>query len=70
MSLDDTLPTYIASAHALIIAQRQALTAAQERAAAEEVWRTRLWDRGKTAVAIMPRADCRKLEFLSVDVER
>jgi transposase len=36
MSLDDSLPTDLASAHALIIAQRQALTAAQERAAAAE----------------------------------
>ena len=38
--------------------------------AAEEVWRKRIWDRGKTAVVIVPRADCRKLEFLSVDVDR
>ena len=36
MSLDDLLPTDLASAQALIIAQRQALTAAQERAAAAE----------------------------------
>ena len=36
MSLDDSLPTDLASAHALIIAQRQALSAAQERAAAAE----------------------------------
>jgi hypothetical protein len=36
MSLDDSLPTDLANAHALIIAQRQALTAAQERAAAAE----------------------------------
>jgi len=36
MRLDDSLPTDLASAHALIIAQRQALTAAQERAAAAE----------------------------------
>jgi len=36
MSPDDSLPTDLASAHALIIAQRQALTAAQERAAAAE----------------------------------
>jgi transposase len=36
MSLDDSLPTDLASAHALIVAQRQALTAAQERAAAAE----------------------------------
>jgi len=38
--------------------------------AAEEVWRKRLWDQGKTAVVIVSRADCQKLEFLSVDVER
>jgi transposase len=36
MSIDDSLPTDLASAHALIIAQRQALSAAQERAAAAE----------------------------------
>src|ERR1700720_4379419 len=36
MSLDDSLPTDLASAHALIIAQRQALSVAQERAAAAE----------------------------------
>ena len=36
MSLDDSLPADLANAHALIIAQRQALTAAQERAAAAE----------------------------------
>jgi transposase len=36
MSLDDSLPTDLASAHALIIAQRQALSAAQERAAAAD----------------------------------
>ncbi len=36
MSLDDSLPTDLASAHALIIAQRLALSAAQERAAAAE----------------------------------
>jgi transposase len=36
MSPDDSLPTDLASAHALIIAQRQALTVAQERAAAAE----------------------------------
>ena len=36
MSLDDSLPTDLASAHALIIAQRQALSAAQERATAAE----------------------------------
>src|SRR5208283_4210468 len=36
MSLDDSLPADLASAHALIVAQRQALSAAQERAAAAE----------------------------------
>jgi len=36
MSLDDSLPTDLASAHALIIAQREALNAAEERAAAAE----------------------------------
>src|SRR5215204_5161570 len=36
MSNDDSLPTDLASAHALIIAQRQALTAAQARATAAE----------------------------------
>jgi hypothetical protein len=36
MSLDDTLPTDLASAHALIIAQRQALSVAELRAAAAE----------------------------------
>ena len=36
MSLDDSLPSDLASAHALIIAQRQALTAAELRAAAAE----------------------------------
>jgi transposase len=36
MSIDDSLPNDLASAHALIIAQRQALSAAQERAAAAE----------------------------------
>ena len=36
MSLDDSLPTDLASAHALIIAQRQALSAAELRAAAAE----------------------------------
>jgi transposase len=36
MSLDDSLPTDLAGAHALIIAQREALSAAQERAAAAE----------------------------------
>jgi transposase len=36
MSTDDSLPTDLASAHALIIAQRQALSAAQARATAAE----------------------------------
>ncbi len=36
MSLDDSLPIDLASAHALIIAQRQALNAAEQRAAAAE----------------------------------
>jgi transposase len=36
MSLDDSLPTDLASAHALIVAQRQALSAAQARASAAE----------------------------------
>ncbi len=36
MSLDDSLPTDLASAHALIIAQRQALSEAEMRAAAAE----------------------------------
>ena len=36
MSIDDSLPTDLASAHALIIAQRAALSAAEQRAAAAE----------------------------------
>jgi transposase len=36
MSIDDSLPTDLASAHALIIAQRQALNAAEARATAAE----------------------------------
>jgi transposase len=36
MSIDDSLPTDLASAHALIIAQRQALSAAELRATAAE----------------------------------
>jgi transposase len=36
MSLDDSLPTDLASAHALILAQRQALSAAEARATAAE----------------------------------
>ena len=35
-SIDDSLPTHLASAHALIIAQRQALSAAELRATAAE----------------------------------
>jgi hypothetical protein len=38
--------------------------------AAEDVWRQRILNQGKTAVVIVPRADCHKIEFLSVDVER
>jgi hypothetical protein len=37
---------------------------------AEDVWRRRLRDRGKTAVVVLSRADCRKIEYLTVDVER
>jgi transposase len=36
MSIDDSLPTDLASTHALIIAQREALSAAEQRAAAAE----------------------------------
>jgi transposase len=36
MNIDDSLPTDLASAHALIIAQRQALSAAEQRATAAE----------------------------------
>ncbi len=36
MGIDDSLPTDLASAHALIVAQRQALSAAEIRAAAAE----------------------------------
>jgi transposase len=36
MSIDDSLPTDLTSAHALIMAQREALVAAQARAAAAE----------------------------------
>jgi transposase len=36
MSIDDSLPTDLASAHALIIAQRQALSAAEMRATVVE----------------------------------
>ena len=41
-----------------------------DRHAAEDVWRRRMWDRGKTAVVIVRRADCRKIELLRPDVER
>jgi len=40
------------------------------RSAAEDVWRRRLRDHGTTGVVILPRADCRKIELLTVDVER
>ncbi len=35
-----------------------------------DVWRARILEKGKTDVVIMPRADCRKVEALSVDVDR
>jgi hypothetical protein len=38
--------------------------------APEDVWRRRLRDHGKTAVVVLSRADCRKIEDLTVDVER
>jgi len=41
-----------------------------DRHAAEDVWQRRIWDRGKTAVVIVPGADCRKIELLRPDVER
>ncbi len=41
-----------------------------DRHAAEDVWQRRIWDRGKTAVVILPRADCRKIELLRPDVAR
>jgi hypothetical protein len=40
------------------------------RTAPEDVWRRRLRDLGKTAVVVLPRADCRKIELLTVWVER
>jgi hypothetical protein len=40
------------------------------RHSAEDVWRRRLSDRGKSDVRYIPRESCRKLEFLSVDVNR
>jgi hypothetical protein len=40
------------------------------RHSAEDVWRRRLSDRGKSDVGYIPRESCRKLEFLSVDVNR
>ena len=44
--------------------------AIEGRHAAEDVWRRRLSDRGKADVVIVPRAQCREIEFLSVDVKR
>jgi hypothetical protein len=38
--------------------------------AAEDVWRRRLSDRGKFDVTIVPREQCREIEFLTVDVKR
>lgn len=40
------------------------------RHAAEDVWRRRLADQGKTDVVVVAREDCVKAEFLSVDVWR
>ena len=40
------------------------------RSAAEDVWRQRLSYLGKNAVVVLPRADCRKIESLTVDIER
>ena len=40
------------------------------RSAAEDVWLRRLGDHGKTAVVVLPRAECRKIELLTVDVLR
>jgi len=53
MSLDDSLPTDLASAHALILAQRQALSAAELRAAAadsEAQYRTLLIEKLKFTI--------------------
>jgi len=38
--------------------------------AAEDVWRRRLSDHGRADVGIIPRAHCREMEFLTVDVKR
>ena len=38
--------------------------------AAEDVWRRRLSDHGRADVVIIPRAHCREIESLSVDVKR
>jgi hypothetical protein len=40
------------------------------RHAAEDVWRERLRELGKTDVTILPRSDCIPIQFLSVDVQR
>jgi hypothetical protein len=40
------------------------------RTAPEDVWRRRLRDLGKTAVVVLPRVDCRKIELLTATVER
>ncbi|MGA8758159.1 MAG: hypothetical protein WB611_17860, partial [Stellaceae bacterium] len=40
------------------------------RSAAEDVWRRRLRDHGKAAVVVLPRADCREIELLTVDIQR
>jgi hypothetical protein len=40
------------------------------RSAAEDVWRWRLREHGKTAVVVLPRKDCRKIEYLTIDTER
>ncbi len=40
------------------------------RHAAEDVWRERLRELGKTDVVIVPRADCAPVQFLSIDVQR
>jgi hypothetical protein len=40
------------------------------RSAAEDVWRRRLRDHGKTAVVVLPRTDCREIEILTADIQR
>ena len=40
------------------------------RSAADDVWRRRLRDHGKTAVVVLPRADCREIEVLAADIQR